>query len=130
VQSGELATAVADRLARDRAERHQILAKRARDASLGFGSGALGLTEVLHALNDARVEHLLYDPSVRYTGALDTDHRLLASLHGQGAMTQEPRLTERIVERCLRTAARVTPLDAGAARSLADVDGIAALLRW
>jgi hypothetical protein len=125
-----LAIAVAERLGHDRAERHYALAKRARDAALGFGSGALGLADVLHALNDARVEHLLYDPSVCYTGALDSDYRLHAVADAHNAITQEPRLTERMVERCLRTAARVTPLEAGAAGSLADAEGIAALLRW
>jgi hypothetical protein len=45
-------------------------------------------------------------------------------------MVEESRLTERIVERCLRTAARITPLDAIAAATLADAGGIAALLRW
>jgi hypothetical protein len=125
-----LATAVAERLGHDRAQRHHALVSRARDAALGLGSGALGLAAVLHALNDARVDHLLYDPNVRYSGALDSDSRLHAVADAEHAISQEPRLTERIVERCLRTAARVTPLDAAAAGSLADADGIAALLRW
>jgi hypothetical protein len=125
-----LAIAVAERLARERAERHLALARRVRDAALGAGRGALGLTDVLVALNEARIEHLIYDPEVRYVGALGADDRLLASSEAVGVVVEETRLTERIVERCLRTSARITPLEATAAAALADVGGIAALLRW
>jgi hypothetical protein len=125
-----LAVAVAERLAGERAERHLELVRRVRDAALGAGRGALGLADVLVALNDARVEHLIYDPQVRYVGAVGADDVLLASPHAGGLMVEESRLTERIVERCLRTAARITPLDAIAAATLADTGGIAALLRW
>ena len=85
---------------------------------------------MLAALNDARVEHLIYDPQVRYTGALGEGDLLLASPEAASVVVQESRLTERIVERCLLTAARITPLDATAADTLADAGGIAALLRW
>jgi hypothetical protein len=125
-----LAIAVAERLACERAERRLALVRRVRDAALGAGRGALGLSEVLAALNDARVEHLIYDPEVRYTGALGEDDRLLDSPGAAGVVVQESRLTERIVERGLLTAARITPLDAPAADTLADAGGIAALLRW
>jgi hypothetical protein len=125
-----LAFAVAERFARDRAERHLALAHRVSDAALAAGRGALGLSDVLGALNDARVEHLIYNPEVRYVGALGADDLLLASPEAVGVMVEESRLTERIVERCLRTSARITPLDATAAAALADAGGIAALLRW
>jgi hypothetical protein len=125
-----LAVAVAERLAGERAERQLELVRRVRDAALGAGTSALGLADVLVALNDARVEHLIYDPQVRYVGAVGADDMLLASPHAGGLMVEESRLTERIVERCLRTAARITPLDAIGAATLADAGGIAALLRW
>jgi release factor family 10 len=98
-----LAVAVAERLARERAERHLELVRRVRDAALGAGSGALGVTDVLVALSDARFEHLIYDPQVRYVGAVGADDMLLASPHAGGLMVEESWLTERIVERCLRT---------------------------
>ena len=77
-----------------------------------------------------RVEHLIYDPQVRYVGAVGANDVLFASPYAGGLLVEESRLTERIVERCLRTAARITPLDAIAAATLADAGGIAALLRW
>jgi hypothetical protein len=40
-----LAVAVAERLARERAERHLELVRRVRDAALGAGRGALGLAD-------------------------------------------------------------------------------------
>ena len=65
---------------------------------------------MLAALNDARVEHRVYDPQVRYTGALGEDDRLLDSPGAAGVVLQESRLTERSIERCLLTAARMSRL--------------------
>ena len=47
-----------------------------------------------------------------------------------GRVRQEPRLTERIVERCLATGALITPVEGAASAVLADAGGVAALLRW
>jgi hypothetical protein len=85
---------------------------------------------VLVALNDARVEHLIYHPEVRYDGTRGADELLRPPSRAVGVVVDESRLTERIVERCLRTSARITPLEATAAATLADAGGIAALLRW
>jgi hypothetical protein len=43
---------------------------------------------------------------------------------------RESRLTERIVERALRTGAEVTPVPGAAGTVLAEAGGIAARLRW
>ena len=45
-------------------------------------------------------------------------------------VVEEPRLTERMVERCLETGARVTPVGGRAAAMLAETGGVAAQLRW
>jgi hypothetical protein len=123
---------VGDRFAAKRAQRNLELIRRACDATFGPGA-ALGLSEVVAALNEARVAHLIYDPDVRYQGAMDADGWLYVESEtpagGVGTLA-EPRLTERLVERCLDTAARVTPIPAAAAGPLAYADGIAALLRW
>jgi len=42
----------------------------------------------------------------------------------------EPRMTERMVERCLETGARITPVNGAASTVLADAGGVAARLRW
>jgi hypothetical protein len=55
--------------------------------------------------------------------------RLLVAFDG-GSVVQEPRLTERIVERCLRIDACVMPVEGAAAGGLAEAVGIAALRRW
>jgi hypothetical protein len=127
-----LANLVGERFAADRAQRNLELMRRARDPTFGPGA-ALGLSEVLAALNETRVAHLIYDPNVRYQGAMDADGWLYGeseSPAGGVATLAEPRLTERLVERSLDTAARVTPVAGAAAGPLADADGIAALLRW
>jgi hypothetical protein len=75
-------------------------------------------------LNEARVEHLIHDPEVHYVEALGADDLLLPSPEAVGVGIEESRLTERIVERCLRTSARITPLEARATAALADASGI------
>jgi hypothetical protein len=47
-----------------------------------------------------------------------------------GRVVDEPRLTERMVERSLQTGARITPLNGASAHLLADAGGVAAMLRW
>ena len=125
-----LAVDIAERLRQDRAGRNVDLSRRVRAAALGAQRGALGLSEVVAALNEGRVEHVIYDSARRYTGGIGPDGSLFADGERIGLGTEEPRLLERIVERALDTGARVTPLDGSAAGRLADADGIAALLRW
>jgi release factor family 10 len=125
-----LATEVAERLRQDRAGRNADLSRRVRAAALGAQRGALGLSEVVAALNEGRVEHVIYDSARRYTGGIGPDGSLFADGEQLGLGKEEPRLLERIVERALHTGARITPLDGSAAGRLADADGIAALLRW
>ena len=67
---------------------------------LGSGTGALGLSEVVGALNEGRVSHLIYDPHIRYEGSIGTDGRLLAGDEAGPTRADgvaEPRLTERLV---------------------------------
>jgi hypothetical protein len=125
-----LAMDIAQRLRQDRADRNVDLSRRVRAAALAAQRGALGLSEVVAALNEGRVEHVIYDSARRYTGGIGPDGSLFADGEQLGLGTEEPRLLERIVERALDTGARATPLDGPAASRLADADGIAALLRW
>lgn len=110
----------------------QRLLQRVGDAA-GAGNAALGLSEVAAALNAGRVYHLVYDPEVRYAGAVGADGAIYggAEVGPDGRPgTAEPRLTERLVERAFETGARISPVEGAAAGTLSDVDGIAALLRW
>jgi hypothetical protein len=125
-----LAAAVAERLGKDRAGRNARLSRRVRAAALGAQRGALGLSEVVAALNEGRAEHVIYDSALRYSGSVAPDGSLLAAGEAPGLGKHEPRLLERILERAFHTGARVTPVDGSAADNLADAGGIAALLRW
>jgi hypothetical protein len=125
-----LAAAVAERLGQDRAGRNARLSRRVRAAALGAQRGALGLSEVVAALNEGRAEHVIYDSALRYSGSVAPDGSLLAAGEAPGLGKHEPRLLERILERAFHTGARVTPVDGSAADNLADAGGIAALLRW
>lgn len=127
-----LATAVTEWAHAQHTERERQLLGRLRDAAKS-GGGALGLSEVTAALNAGRVAHLVYDPKVRYLGTVGAD----GALYGGDEVgpdghpgSPEPRLTERLVERALKTKARITPIEGGAEGELRDAAGIAALLRW
>ncbi len=131
-----LATAVTEWVHEQHTERERQLLEHVRDAA-GSGVAALGLSQVAAALNAGRVAHLVYDlvydPNVRYTGTVGAD----GALYGGDEVgpdghpgTPEPRLTERLVERALKTGARISPVEGAADGGLRDAAGIAALLRW
>lgn len=129
----DLATAVTERLRANHHERELRLIRAIREVAHGGGAAALGVSEVVAALGEGRVAHLAYDPEVRYKGRVDEDGTLYANDEGPpdgGAAVHEPRLTERVVERCLETGAQITPVEGASDDALADADGIGALLRW
>lgn len=133
LDQASLSATVTERLHAQHDEYERRLVRDAREAALGSGTGAVGLSEVVGALNEGRVAHLVYDPEIRYQGSIGTDGRLHADDEPGAAeieVVAEPRLTERLVERALETGARVTPVEGAAAGALAEAAGIAALLRW
>jgi hypothetical protein len=131
----ELAAEVAPELDAANRRRERLLAGRVLDGALGSGLGALGLSEVLGALAEGRVGHLLIELGREYPGASASDVRLVPD--GEAApgfstseLDHEPDLTARMIARALETGARVTPVDGAAAALLAPAGGVAALLRW
>jgi hypothetical protein len=129
----ELEATITEALLADNRDRELRLVQAMRERALARGPGALGLSEVLTALNEGRVAHLAYDPGVRYTGWIGergTLHPDGEAAPASAPLEHEPRLTERIVERCLATGARISPVEGASTDVLAEADGIAALLRW
>jgi stalled ribosome rescue protein Dom34 len=127
-----LAGAVTDLVHEQHTERERQLVERVRDAGLS-GAGALGLSEVVAALNAGRVAHLVYDPEVRYMGSVGADGALYSGDEvgpDRHPGTPEPRLTERLVERALKTGALISPVEGAADGELREAAGVAALLRW
>jgi hypothetical protein len=123
---------VAERIRAGHAELERRLIGEVREHAHGAGAAALGLSEVVAALNQARVAHLIYDPFIRYRGSVGHDGSLHAgdeTVPTYGS-TPDERLTERVVERALETGARVTPVESAATDGLAEAMGIAAVLRW
>ena len=128
----ELERVTTERIRAAHAERERRLVGGVRERAQGAGAAALGLSEVVGALNEARVAHLIYDPMIRYRGSVADDGTLYADDERTPTYvgTPELRLTERLVERALETGARVTPVESAANNGLADASGIAAVLRW
>ena len=127
LDDGRLLAAVTERLHEDHASRERRLLEQVRDAGLSQ-AGALGLSQVVAALNVGRVAHLVYDPEVRYTGSVGAEGVYADAEVAAGGepATHEPRLTER----ALSTGARVSPIEGAADGVLSDAAGIGALLRW
>ncbi|MCP2621635.1 hypothetical protein NLB33_02065 [Mycolicibacterium smegmatis] len=127
-----LTAAVTARLHRQHKYDEQQLLDYLCDAG-GTGDVALGLSEVAAALNAGRVDHLVYDPAVRYVGSVGADGSLYAdgeiAPHSHAA-TKDSRFTERLVDRALATGARISPVEGAAGAVLKDAAGVAAVLRW
>src|SRR5690606_18813057 len=73
LDEASLTRTVTEVLERDYATREEQLVRRVRETALARGPAALGLSDVVGALNEGRVAHLLYDPAVRYQGSVTPD---------------------------------------------------------
>lgn len=87
-------------------ERERRLIAEIKDRAMAGGKGALGPQEAVQALEEGRVEHLVYDAD------RDLPER------------------ERMIEMALTTSARITPVDGDVAAELEEQQGVAALLRY
>ena len=74
------------------------------------GHGAVGVVDVQSSLNEGRVEHLILDA--------DAENRELADVEDE------------VVERALRTSAKITPVEDVAAERVREHGGVAAILRY
>jgi hypothetical protein len=129
-----LAEVVAPELEGLRAAEQVAHVRRVLDEGLGGGAAALGLSQTLQVLNDARAAHLLIDMRERQgwafaDGRLAVHGEMLPGADPDGA-ANERYLTERMVERAIETGADVTPLAGEAAEMLGSHGGVAAVLRW
>ena len=88
----------------------ELIERAVESARTPGGHGALGVIDVQQALNEARVEHLVFDA--------DTQDQELADVEDE------------VIERALRTSAKVTPLEDVAAEQVRDHGGVAAILRY
>lgn len=116
-------------------DRARELVDAAKDRALSGRAGALGLADVLAALNEGRVEHLLYQTNLELEGYRTSQGTLHAEPRGPAAEAGyefhlEPLLIERMIERVMETAGKVTPVDDQAGVDLGEYGGVGALLRW
>jgi hypothetical protein len=87
-----------------------LIERAAEGAQTPGGHGALGLIDVQRCLNEGRVEHLILDADPEDSDLADVE--------------------DEVVERALRTSAKVTPVEGEAAEKLREHGGVAALLRY
>ena len=106
------------------------LVRRAVDAALSGGTGAVGPVDVARALTEGRVHHLLLSPDVDAAGLVDGDVLMAADDPRASGLLNDPRFVHRMIERALATDAAVTPVEGPAAELLDEHGELAALLRW
>lgn len=131
--STDVARSVLPLLTESQRRREQELAERAREAALGGGQGALGLSDVCGSLAEGRVQHLVFDEGIEVEGFRTADGRLIPSdgdTPSRAELVPEPHLVERMIERAFETSAEVTPVSGEASELLAPHEGIGAILRW
>lgn len=87
-------------------DRERVLIERVKEAAFAEARGSFGAQETLQALEEGRVEHLIYDA--------ERDHPDV----------------ERMIELALSTGAAITPVEGESAAALEEQGGVAALLRY
>jgi hypothetical protein len=103
-------------------ERERALIERIKNAAYAKDrGGSLGPEETLQALEEGRVDHLVYDSERLYPGA---------GRRPDGEQDDGAASIERMVELALATSAAVTPVEGDCAAELSEQDGVAALLRY
>lgn len=103
-------------------DRERSLIERIKEAAYAEGRSSLGVQETLQALQEGRVEHLVYDAEREYS---DVGLELDRETASNGVS-----LIERMVELALSTSARVTPVEGESAEALGEQGGVIALLRY
>jgi peptide subunit release factor 1 (eRF1) len=117
-------------------QREADLVDQAIERGLGGNHGAVGLRKVCDALNQGRVQHLVYVSDLQVEGFRSSEDTLHPRVEGVVAesdeltLTKEPLFVERLVEKAIATGAEVTPVEEGAAGPLQAHEGVGALLRW
>jgi hypothetical protein len=121
----------------DEAQRRREIAlvRRAKDLALSRSQGCLGVRDTLEALNQSRVQHLIFDANRVIAGFSTIDGQLFRdrdklAVQAGLMLRAEPKLVERMVKRAQELSAEITPVTERAALDLADFEGVAALLRW
>jgi hypothetical protein len=100
-------------------DRERALIERIKGGAFGQARSSLGLQETLQALEEGRVEQLVYDADRDYGRS-----------PGEPEQLGELPLIERMVELALSTGARVIPIEGESAEALEEQDGVIALLRY
>jgi hypothetical protein len=131
----QLAEALAPSLDEAQRRRERELVEEARGRAGADGRGAEGPAAIGEALVEGRVETLLVAAGRAIEGVRAPDGRIAPlGVVPEGAAPEdlepEPRLDERMIEMALAGSARVVPVKGEAADALAEVGGVAAILRW
>lgn len=116
-------------------QRELALVAQAKDGALSGGHGALGMRNVLKALNEGRVRHLLFQSELEAEGYVTSEGTLHDDVSGPAAqagfeMKPEKLFVEKMLEKVIEMGGSATPCDEEASDALVEHGGVAAILRW
>jgi Bacterial archaeo-eukaryotic release factor family 10 len=97
------------------------LVERVVQAAVSDRTAVLGVTGTVRALEERRVDHLLFDG--------ERDYRWSETMAGMSGAWPRRDPAEALIELALHSGADITPLEGESRRPLADAGGIAAVLR-
>jgi Bacterial archaeo-eukaryotic release factor family 5 len=103
-------------------DRERSLIERIKEAAYAEGRSSLGVQDTFEALQEGRVEHLVYDAGRAYS---DAESEREGGIGSNGLP-----LIERMIERALSTNAAITPVEGESAELLDEQNGVASLLRY
>jgi hypothetical protein len=104
-------------------DRERSLIERVKEAAYAEGRSALGVQATLEALQQGRVEHLVYD-ATRDLSAAGPEPT------GEAGTSGDLPLIERMIELALSTGAAITPVEGESAELLDEQGGVISLLRY
>ena len=97
------------------------LVERVVRAAVSDRTAVLGVTGTVRALEERRVDHLLFDG--------ERDYRWSGTMAGMPGASPRRDPAEALIELALHSGADITPLEGESRRPLADAGGMAAVLR-
>ncbi|MFP4498656.1 MAG: VLRF1 family aeRF1-type release factor [Vulcanimicrobiota bacterium] len=102
------------------------------NTAMAGGKAVTGVQKTIDAVEQYRVERLLFASDLQVEGYKDEKNAIMIELEEEEkeGLKKENYVIERLIELCYEASARVTPIEGKAAEKLKEVGGLAGFLRY